>query len=54
MLADFEEREKKYNDAAREQEILSAELEEVEEGTDQYNAKVNRINELGKITGVFW
>lgn len=54
MLSDFEDRENKYNDAAYVQEILFAELDQLDEGTDMYDKKVDRINELGKITGVFW
>lgn len=54
MVPNFEEREQKYNDAVIEQDMLMMELDELDEGTDTYDRKIGRINELGKITGVFW
>lgn len=53
-IVDLLEREAKYSEAAQEQENLLAELEYLDEDTKQYMEKVGRINELGKITGVFY
>lgn len=53
-IVDLLEREAKYSEAAQEQENLLAELEYLDEDTKQYMEKVGRIDELGKITGVFY